>query len=206
MDKIQFSTNVPVELALKFAEGKECVSNFGPNQWMFSCTDERVFFVAEKVAQKIHGLRLAPGEVFEITKAEVPYSNGRKGIEWQVKRVDPPGAAQSGAGVGSPAPAVKAASQQPQATGNGNSKPNGNGNGHNGNGHNGNGHAAAAAEPPMPWAMFLLNQTRALIDVYAMACEHATRVHGGVVRNDDVRSLMLSAFINVSKNGGGNVA
>jgi len=90
MDKIKFQTNVPVEVALRFTEGKLCDSQFGDPQYMFSTTDDRAFFVAAKVAQKIHGLRLKPGEVIDIVKAEVPYTNGRKGIEWQVSRVNPP--------------------------------------------------------------------------------------------------------------------
>ena len=62
--KIKFQTNIPVETALKFAEGKLCDSQFGDPQYMFTTTDDRVFFVAEKVAQKIHGLRLLPREPF----------------------------------------------------------------------------------------------------------------------------------------------
>ena len=58
MDKIKFQTNVPVEVALRFPEGKLCDSQFGDPQYMFSTTDDRAFFVAAKVAQKIHGLRL----------------------------------------------------------------------------------------------------------------------------------------------------
>jgi len=90
MDKIKFQTNVPVEVALRFTEGKLCDSQFGDPQYMFSTMDDRAFFVAAKVAQKIHGLRLKPGELIDTVKAEVPYTNGRKGIEWQISRVNPP--------------------------------------------------------------------------------------------------------------------
>jgi len=90
VEKIKFQTNVPVEVALRFTEGKLCDSQFGDPQYMFSTTDDRAFFVAAKVAQKIHGLRLKPGELIDICKAEVPYTNGRKGIEWQISRVNPP--------------------------------------------------------------------------------------------------------------------
>jgi hypothetical protein len=81
---------VSIGVALRFTEGKLCDSQFGDPQFMFSTTDDRAFFVAAKVAQKIHGLRLKPGEVIDIVKAEVAYTNGRKGIEWQVSRVNPP--------------------------------------------------------------------------------------------------------------------
>jgi hypothetical protein len=148
MDKIKFQTNISVEVALKFSEGKLCESQFGDPQYMFTTTDDRVFFVAEKVAQKIHGLRLQPREAFDITKAEVDWGNGRKGIEWQVAKVGaPPEEAaqwaaigqqpngtfvvpiQPGAGAVTPAPAATPIKAQPTiSTGNG-SKPNGNGNG-----------------------------------------------------------------------------
>ncbi len=133
------------------------------------------------------------------------------GIEWQVAKVgfapgeQPDGTfvvpAQPGAGVvKTPAPVQAAATQPPvSSNGNGNKRSNGRADG------NGNGHVTIT-EPPMPWALFLLGQTKALIDVYAMACEYASQKHGNTVRNEDVRSLMLSAFINVSKNGGANVA
>jgi hypothetical protein len=211
LQKIKFQTNVPVEMALKFAEGKLCDSQFGDPQYMFTTTDDRVFFVAEKVAQKIHGLRLQPREPLEITKAEVDYGNGRKGIEWQVAKVgfapgeQPDGtfvvpAAQPGAGAVTPAPVATAVRQPLYSNGNG-SKPNGHANG------NGNSHAP----DPIPntriaWAQFLLTQTEDLIDVFAAASKYASDRHGNGVKADDVRSLMLSAFINVSKNGAAHVA
>jgi len=146
MEKIQFQTNVSQELALKFTEGKECQSNFGPAQWMFTTCDDRVFFVAEKVAQKIHGLHLRPGECFDMCKAEVPYSNGRKGIEWQISRVgEPMGEQPNGtfvvptprpngppvvgrvipvteANTPAPAPVVREATTPPVSNGNGSNK------------------------------------------------------------------------------------
>lgn len=71
LQKIRFQTNITVEAALKFTEGILCDRQFGGAQNVFTTADDRVFFVAEKAAQKIHGLRLHPREVFEITKTEV---------------------------------------------------------------------------------------------------------------------------------------
>ena len=213
LQKIKFQTNITVEAALKFAEGKLCDSQFGDPQYMFTTIDDRVFFVAEKIAQKIHGLRLQPQEPFEICKKEVDYGNGRKGIEWQVAKVGfAPGeqsngtfvvqATQPGAGAVTPAPVATAVKQPPYNNGNGSKL-----NGHvNGNG-DGNGHAP---DPPQDiraaWAQFLLTQTEDLIDVYATASKYASDRHGNSVKGEDVRSLLLSAFINISKNGAGNVA
>jgi hypothetical protein len=211
LQKIKFQTNITVEAALKFPEGKLCDSQFGDPQYMFTTTDDRVFFVAEKVAQKIHGLRLLPREPFEITKAEVDYGNGRKGIEWQVNKVgfapgeQPDGtfvvpATQAGAGVDAPAPVATAVRQSPYSNGNGN-KPNGHANG------SGNGHAPEVCQSVRAaWAQFLLAQTEELIDIYAEASQYASDRHGNSVKAEDVRSLMLSAFINVSKNGASHVA
>jgi hypothetical protein len=209
LNKIQFQTNVPVEVALKFAEGKLCDSQFGAPQYMFTTADDRVFFVAEKVAQKIHGLRLAPGECFDICKAEVAYTGGRKGIEWQVGRVgspEPPAPQEKApeASVAAPAPAsVQQTPKSVASTTNSSSTTNGNGHA------NGNGNGHAASEPShlhLGWAQFLLTQTEALIDVYAAASSYASAKYGNSVKSDDVRSLMLSAFINISKGGGVNVA
>ena len=214
LQKIKFQTNVTVELALKFPEGKLCDSQFGDPQYMFTTTDDRVFFVAEKVAQKIHGLRLQPQEPFEITKAEVDYGHGRKGIEWQVAKVgfapgeQPDGtflvpSAQPGAGVAAPAPVATAVKQPHHNNGNGIKAAipsNGNGNGSE------RAVTAISAESLLPWAQFLLLQTNALVDVYFHAVDYASENYGNAVKAEDVRALMTTAFINASKNGGANVA
>lgn len=198
MQKIKFQTNVPVELALKFTDGKLCDSQFGDPQYMFTCTDDRVFFVAEKVAQKIHGMRLKVGERVDICKAEVDYGNGRKGIEWQITRVDPPVGEQTngtfvvpanGTAVSATAPVAPKPSRQlaPQTTPT-NVTP------------------EPEQTPLMPWALFLLSQTKMVIDVYALACRHASEAHGNIVRTDDVRAIMTTCFINLSKQGGAHVA
>ena len=221
LQKIKFQTNIPVEAALKFPEGRLCDSQFGDPQYMFTTVDDRVFFVAEKVAQKIHGLRLKPEEPFEIIKAEKDYGNNRKGIEWQVNRVGfVPGEQQDGtfavptqpvAGVTAPAPVAAALTErlkQQLNTGDGTKAAIGNGNGSSGSKNGiGNGHAAAPEDSAslVPWAAFLLQQTKQVIDVYALACHYANAQHGSIVRTDDVRALMTTAYINLSKQGGVNV-
>jgi hypothetical protein len=63
--------------------------------------------------------------------------------------------------------------------------------------------AQPAAAPA--WANFLVEQSNALIDAYAQVLKHSAR-HEGLVKGDDVLSLFLSAFINVSKGGKSNAA
>src|SRR5207244_4514031 len=129
-------------------------------------------------------------------KAEKDYGNGRKGIEWQVAKVGfVPGEQKDGtfavpispaAGVTAPAPVAAAFTErlkQQLNTGNGTKALNG----------NGNGQAVAASGPKellMPWAQFLLAQVNAVIDVYALACKHASEQHGNLVRAEDVRALL----------------
>ncbi|HZT29735.1 MAG TPA: hypothetical protein VFA33_07630 [Bryobacteraceae bacterium] len=218
-DKITFPTNVPVPLALQFLEGKEVASQFGGNQHLFSTTDGRIFFVSETVGNiltaQLTKLRIQKGEPIEIIKAEVPTGNGRKSIQWLVNKVgfapgeQPDGTLavdKPGAGGEAPAPVAPRATETPINTAtviatHGN-KPNGNGvaNGK----ANGHGHAPTP-ELHQGWAQFLLAQTNALIDVYACALAHAGQ-YGNQIKPEDVRSILLSAFINVTKNGGINVA
>jgi hypothetical protein len=47
-------------------------------------------------------------------------------------------------------------------------------------------------------------QSNALIDAYSQVLKHAARYEN--VRGEDVRSIFLSTFINVTKNGGRNAA
>jgi hypothetical protein len=209
LQKIRFQTNVPLELSLKFTEGKLCDSQFGDPQYMFTTIDERVLFVAEKVAQKIHGMHLKPGEPIDVCKAEVDYGNGRKGIEWQIRRVGSPEGPQPDGtfavprvGASVPAPAPLAASSSPSPI----SQPSNNGNGSR---HNGNGHAPVAppVNPPVDihtgWAQFLLEQTQLLVDVFAATSRYASMNHGNQVKAEDVRALLTTAFIGMGKNGGG---
>jgi hypothetical protein len=108
-----------------------------------------------------------------------------------------------GTGAVTPAPALAGPTAQSTNTNNGNGNKNGGGNG---NGHPSTASAGDARPPLMPWALFLLSQTRQLIDVYALACQHASEAHGNTVKTEDVRALLLSAFIAQTKNGGPSVA
>jgi hypothetical protein len=71
--------------------------------------------------------------------------------------------------------------------------------------------AAAAAEPRLAPAVAefssrLVMETNALVDVYAAALKTASERHGNSVKPDDVRSFVVTAYINASKQGGRNAA
>lgn len=92
-ETIRFEIDQPEELALKFSNGFEVEGRYGP-QVMFTTTDERKMYVPPIVAERIAELRLQPGERFQIVK--LAKNEGRKkGVEWQVRRVDPPTAASA---------------------------------------------------------------------------------------------------------------
>jgi hypothetical protein len=206
LQKIKFQTNIPVEAALKFGEGKLCDSQFGDPQYMFTTVDDRVFFVAEKVAQKIHGLRLKPEEPFEIIKAEKDYGNNRKGIEWQVNRVGfVPGQQPDGtfavpvapaAAVSAAATVQAAASQQPRTPSNGNgSKPNGS---------SGNGHAAPEPEPERQPSRTRLEDALKTV----IAAVHATHEYAKTIgyampqfTSEDLRTMANTLIIDGQKGG-----
>lgn len=81
-DKVQFQTNIPVELALKYGDGKEVNGQYG-DQILYTLTDGRVMYVPPIVKRRIEELGIGRGELFTLTKAEK--KNGtRRTIEWVV--------------------------------------------------------------------------------------------------------------------------
>ena len=81
-DKVQFQTNVPVDVALKYNDGKEVTGQYG-DQVLYTLTDGRVMYVPPIVKKKIDELGIGRGKQFTITKAEK--KNGtRRTIEWVI--------------------------------------------------------------------------------------------------------------------------
>ena len=50
------------------------------------------------------------------------------------------------------------------------------------------------------WAQTLVGQTKQLVDAYAECMLHAAQ-HGLTVKPEDVRTLLVTAFINLSQRG-----
>jgi hypothetical protein len=190
MEKISFATNKPEEVRLAFLEGKPVEGRFG-DQYLFSTTDNRCFYVSTTVGQIIEkqlmNLKVTTGEPIEIGKFEMDLGRGRKGIQWLVKRVgyapgeQPDGTfVVPGAGVSAPAP-VATPVKEPFGSSNGN-----------------------GSKPPAiatGWAQFLLEQTTTMCDVLAAAVRYSQEMHGDAVKVDDIRSILLSAYIQMSKGG-----
>jgi hypothetical protein len=81
-EKVQFQTNVPIEVALKYDDGKEVTGQYG-DQVLYTLTDGRVMYVPPIVKKKIDELGIVRGELFTLTKAEKK-SGTRRTIEWVV--------------------------------------------------------------------------------------------------------------------------
>jgi hypothetical protein len=192
MEKIQFETNIPQEVALKMVHGKEQPSRFGPPELMFITTDERVLFLPREAGEAIHVLRPAVGDRVRICRMEIPQPGRRKEVQWSVSKVEGSQAAASTARL-APAGGVQPITSQP-VNGNG-SRPGG------------------AGAPPAgknrdvlnPGSMFLLQQTKQLIGVYHAALVYAAAEFGTAVGPDQVRELMLAALEVARRKGAGDV-
>jgi hypothetical protein len=81
-EKVQFQTNIPVEIALKYSDGKDVTGQYG-DQVLYTLTDGRVMYVPPIVKKKIDEAGITRGELFTITKAE--RKNGtRRTVEWVI--------------------------------------------------------------------------------------------------------------------------
>src|SRR5215472_10131367 len=83
-ERIAFQTNVPVTVALAYADGLQVEGRFG-DQILYTLADERVMYVPPMVRTKLVELGIQPREPFTICKAERKEGN-RRFIEWQLNR------------------------------------------------------------------------------------------------------------------------
>ena len=184
---LRFEVNVANELRLRSVTGELVESQFGGQQYRF-LSDAGAFYVSEPVGNILHDrferLGVTVGEPVEITKREV-VRNGRKSIQWEVAKVGSPDEQPIAPAADDMLERQLAASLAEVAR------------------RKAPAQAIAAAPAAMaPWQATLLVQTNALTDVYAAALAHASAAHGNAIKSDDIRSLLLSAFINLAKNGG----
>jgi hypothetical protein len=85
---LRFNTNAPVEVALRWDDGKRVERRYG-EQVMYSLEGDRVMYVPPVVAQQIRELGIRAREIFEICKAELREEN-KRWIEWRVRRIEEP--------------------------------------------------------------------------------------------------------------------
>jgi hypothetical protein len=85
---LRFNTNAPVEIALRWDDGKRVEGRYG-EQVMYTLDDDRVMYVPPLVAKQIRELGIRAREAFEICKAEMREQD-RRWIEWRVRRLEEP--------------------------------------------------------------------------------------------------------------------
>src|ERR1700722_2553213 len=92
--KLQFGTNVPIEVCLMTLDGETVESQYGGPQRKNTTTDRDTFYVSDMVgniiAKPCRKLKIEEREPVVICKAEVSDGRGRKAIRWQVTRVSAP--------------------------------------------------------------------------------------------------------------------
>ena len=85
---LRFNTNAPVEIALRWDDGKRVEGRYG-EQVMYTLDDDRVMYVPPLVARQIRELGIRAREAFEICKVEMQEQD-RRWIEWRVRRLEEP--------------------------------------------------------------------------------------------------------------------
>lgn len=85
---LRFNTNAPVEVALRYDDGKRVEGRYG-EQILYALEGDRVMYVPPVVAKQINELGIRAREIFEICKAELREEN-KRWIEWRVRRIEQP--------------------------------------------------------------------------------------------------------------------
>jgi hypothetical protein len=202
---VSFQSNIPEKVALAHPDGVHKNGMYGPRV-MYTLIDGRVMWLDPDVAARIKTMGMLPGQEFWIVKRK-PAGRGQK-TRWNIYQEDPTPLVGE-----SPLesdlrlslheierqrsmPKEQSAPPQPQPS---------------------------SVSPPRPvdtppaegvqevalsvmskkklaWAQSLVGQTNQLVDAYAECILHAAQ-HGLTVKPEDVRTLLVTAFINLSQRG-----
>jgi hypothetical protein len=202
MAYVRFRANIPEVLSLSYPDGREVDSKFagGAKQIMFTLEGGRRVYLYPSVAAMISNLGIGTGELFSICK-RVVVDAGKPKTEWEVKRVAPPQAAPA-------TTTQETAKTKPELMNElgrvlknaGQDMPSqldADDPGSNGNRSN------PAQALVTEYAPFYLERSCLLIDVVAAAHKYAVETYNGAFTKEDVRSLVLSVFIQNGKSMGG---
>jgi hypothetical protein len=202
---VNFQSNVPEKVALAYPDGVLKEGMYGPRV-KYTLTDGRLMWLDPDVAARINTMEISPSQEFWIVKRK-PEGRGQK-TRWDVYLEDPtPLAGESPLECDlrlslhdiarQRATIPKEQSAVPQLP-------------------NSVSTQRPVYTPPSPgvqelalsvvskkhpaWAQTLVGQTKQLVDAYAECILHAAR-HGLTVKPEDVRTLLVTAFINLSQRG-----
>jgi hypothetical protein len=200
---VSFQSNVPEKVTLTYPNGVHKDGMYGPRV-MYTLCDGRLMYLDPAVASKINAMEIGAGQEFWICKRK-PVGRGQA-TRWDVYLEDPTARPDE-----TPLESDlrlrldQAQCQRPSET---QTQP------------------PYAAQPPTPvqstrepapqevaivsanpaprkhaaWAQTLINQTNELVDAYAAALQHAGN-RGLAVKPEDVRTLLVTAFINLAQRG-----
>ena len=201
---VSFQSNVPEKVALAYPDGVLKDGMYGPRV-RYTLTDGRLMWLDPEVAARINTMGISPFQEFWIVKRK-PVGRGQK-TRWDIYLEDPtPLAGESPLecdlrlslhdiarqraipkeqsappqlpnSVSAPRPAYTPRSPGVQEV------------------------ALSVMTKKQPaWAQTLVGQTNQLVDAYAECILHAAQ-HGLTVKPEDVRTLLVTAFINLSQRG-----
>gem|GEM_PF-5006044 len=194
-EPVEFEPNTPVEVALKFAQGKPIETRTGPRV-MFSLTDGRVMFLDPEPARLIEGLKARAGEKITVCMQWTgKRGDARQWTAWlatdtELRRAQADARAQGDRWTDRkledkmvkreqiareqstpPRPSAEAPSGPTPVA-----KP-----------------AMAPQQMLEPASLMLLSQTRQLVDVYWFALSYARKEYGDQVSAEVVLGLVQSA-------------
>jgi hypothetical protein len=202
---VSFQSNVPEKVALAYPDGVLKDGMYGPRV-RYTLMDGRLMWLDPDVAARINMMAISPHQEFWIVKRK-PDGRGQR-TRWDIYLEDPTPLAGE-----SPlerdlrlslheierqrvTPKEQSAPMQPQLSSASSPRPD--------------------CRPPSPgiqevslsvvskkkpaWAQTLVGHTNELVDAYAEWMLHAAQ-HGLTVKPEDVRTLLVTAFINLSQRG-----
>ena len=191
-ETIDFKFNKPVLVTLAFAESKPATSKFpGSTRTMRTTKDARVFFCDPQLETKIAALDPAPGVQVEITKQE---REGARGFDWKVVRIgqqadgtykipkadpDSPPQVSTESALATEQPAM--ASQTSKVLT--------------------NVHQSITEIPVRKGPTEAESHCYRLVDLTAATMRYAKEHHGGLVREDDARSIAITVYIQSARLG-----
>ena len=168
-DVVEFPPNAPVTVALKYSQGRVISGQYG-ERVMFTLTDGRVMFLAPEVAGRIESLGINVRESFTITRGPTG-QNGAPG-NWDIERVagEQPNGTLVLQALDTPAAKPPASAATPDG-----------------------------AIPRKQPGSALVDEANALVDSFAQVLERSLTLYQGRVKPDEVKSLLISAYIQRQK-------
>jgi hypothetical protein len=191
--KLVLEPNVPQAIAFKFSTGKLCESRYSDEkQVFFSLTDGRLAFFSLGLAQSITNLQLNDREPFNICKRWngsreqtprydvwlTPEGEKRRAAEEAVPAQDPPSPLEQQLDASLAAIQARRAGAALATR-----------------------RTPAAEAAPVPAKSALVDEANALVDAFAAVLERALTMYQGRVKPEEVRSIVLSAYIQRGKGG-----